>query len=90
MIAESDGKLASYYERQMKGENIPEVTIQNEQRRKEDLENKRSRLQKEIEAETHLYPTDPKILSTIRAVSYTHLDVYKRQGLYEEFQPLAK
>lgn len=68
MIAESDGKLASYYERQMKGENIPEVTIQNEQRRKEDLENKRSRLQKEIEAETHLYPTDPKILSTIRVV----------------------
>ena len=68
MIAESDGKLASYYERQMKGENIPEVTIQNEQKKKEDLENKRQRLQKEIEAETHLYPTDPKILGAVRVV----------------------
>ncbi len=68
MIAESDGKLASYYERQMKGENIPEVTIQNEQKKKEDLENKRQRLQKEIEAETHLYPTEPKILGAVRVI----------------------
>jgi len=68
MIAESDGKLASYYERQMKGENIPEMTIQNEQKKKEDLENKRQRLQKEIEAETHLYPTDPKILGAVRVI----------------------
>lgn len=68
MIAESDGKLASYYERQMKGENIPEVTIQNEQRKKEDLERKRQRLQKEIEAETHLYSTVPKILGAVRVI----------------------
>jgi len=68
MIAESDGKLASYYERQMKGENIPEVTIQNEQRKKEDLERKRQRLQKEIEAETHLYSTAPKILGAVRVI----------------------
>ena len=68
MIAESDGKLASYYERQMKGENIPEVTIQNEQKKKEDLENKRQRLQKEIEAETHLYSTDPRVLGAARVI----------------------
>jgi len=68
MIAESDGKLASYYERQMKGENIPEMTIQNEQKKKEDLGNKKQRLQKEIEAETHLYPTDPKILGAVRVI----------------------
>jgi len=68
MIAESDGKLASYYERQMKGENIPEVTIQNEQRKKEDLERKRQRLQKEIEAEIHLYSTAPKILGAVRVI----------------------
>ncbi|MBC7077452.1 MAG: DUF3883 domain-containing protein, partial [Synergistales bacterium] len=50
------------------GENIPEMTIQNEQKKKEDLENKKQRLQKEIEAETHLYPTDPKILGAVRVI----------------------
>jgi hypothetical protein len=52
----------------MKGENIPEATIQNEARKKEDLEKKRDRLLKEIEAEVHLYPTDPRIISAVRVI----------------------
>lgn len=68
MIAESEGKLASYYERQMSGENIPEVTIQNEKRKREDLERKKQRLLKEIEAEVHLYPTEPNIIGAVRVI----------------------
>ncbi len=68
MILESDAKLAEYATRRMKGENIPDVTIQNEERKKEDLERKKDRLQKEIEAEIHLYPTEPKILGAVRVI----------------------
>jgi len=68
MILESDAKLSDYETRRMKGENIPEVTIQNEMRKKEDLERKKQRLQKEIESEVHLYPTDPRILGAVRVV----------------------
>lgn len=68
MILDSDGKISEYETRRMKGENIPEVTIQNEVRKKEDLERKKQRLQREIEAEVHLYPTDPGILGAVRVV----------------------
>ena len=68
MILESDGKISDYETRKMKGENIPEATIQNERRKKEDLERKKQRLQKEIESEIHLYPTEPTILTAIRVV----------------------
>ena len=68
MILDSDGKISEYETRRMKGENIPEATIQNEVRKKEDLERKKQRLQREIEAEVHLYPTDPGILGAVRVV----------------------
>ena len=68
MILDSDGKITEYETRRMKGENIPEATIQNEVRKKEDLERKKQRLQRDIEAEVHLYPTDPRILSVVRVV----------------------
>jgi hypothetical protein len=55
--------------RKMKGETIHEATIQNEMRRKEDVERKKARLEKEIEAEVHLYPTDPTILGAVRVVA---------------------
>lgn len=69
MILDSDGKISEYETRKMKGETIPEATIQNEMRRKEDLERKKARLEKEIEAEVHLYPTDPMILGAVRVVA---------------------
>jgi superfamily II DNA or RNA helicase len=68
MILISDAKITEYETRRMKGENIPEATIQNEARKKEDLEKKRDRLLKEIEAEVHLYPTDPRIISAVRVI----------------------
>ena len=68
MILDSDAKISEYETRRMKGEIIPEVTIQNEVRKKEDLERKKQRLQREIEAEIHLYPTDPRILGAVRVL----------------------
>jgi len=68
MILDSEAKITDYETRRMKGENIPEATIQNEIRKKEDLERKRNRLEKDIEAETHLYPTEPKIIGAIRVI----------------------
>lgn len=68
MILESDAKISDYETRRMKGENIPEVTIQKEVRKKEDLEHKKQRLLKEIEAEVHLYPTEPKIIGAVRVI----------------------
>jgi len=68
MERESVSKITDYKIRRAKGENIPEVTIQNEIRKKEDLEEKMEKLQKEINEEISLYPTEPKILSVVRVV----------------------
>ncbi|GAJ03296.1 unnamed protein product, partial [marine sediment metagenome] len=68
MILDSDVKISEYETRRMKGEIIPEATIQNEVRKKEDLERKKQRLRREIEAEIHLYPTDPRILGAVRVL----------------------
>jgi len=71
MILDSDAKISEYEIRRMKGENIPEPTIQNEIRKKEGLEQKKQRLLKEIEAEVHLYPTEPKIIGAARIIPGT-------------------
>lgn len=68
MILDSDAKICEYETRRMKGENIPEALIQNELRKKEDLERKKLRLIKEIDAEVHLYPTEPKIIGGVRVI----------------------
>jgi hypothetical protein len=68
MILDSDAKISDYETRRVKGENIPEATIQNEVRKKEDLERKKQRLLKEIDAEVHLYPTEPKIIGGVRII----------------------
>jgi len=68
MILNSDAKISDYETRRLKGENIPEATIKNEVRKKEDLERKKQHLLKYVESETHLYPTEPKIISAIRVL----------------------
>jgi superfamily II DNA or RNA helicase len=68
MEIESVRKITDYETRRLKGENIPEATIQNEMRKKEDLEEKMKKLQKEINEEISLYATEPKILSVVRVV----------------------
>ena len=76
MILDSEGKISDYETRRMKGENIPEATIQNEVRKKDDLERKKQRLQREIEQEFHLYPTDPGILGAVRVLpGKIHADI---------------
>lgn len=68
MILDSEAKITEYETRRIKGENIPEALIQNEIRKKEELERKRQNLIREIEAEIHLYPTEPKIIGAIRVI----------------------
>lgn len=62
LICRSEEKLANYYERQGKGEPMPDVTIQQELKKKEDLIRKKERLVRSVEAETHLLPHEPEIL----------------------------
>jgi superfamily II DNA or RNA helicase len=68
MILESEAKLADYETRRIKGENIPEVTVIQERRKREDLEQKKTRLLDEIRAETNLYPSEPEVLAVVRVV----------------------
>ena len=68
LILESEAKLADYETRRIKGENIPEVTVIQERRKREDLEVKKERLLQEIQAETNLYPSEPEVLAVVRVV----------------------
>lgn len=70
MILESEGKLADYETRKMKGENIPDVLFQTENRKKEDLIRKKQNLQKLIEGEVHLYPIEPRLLGAVRIIPF--------------------
>ena len=56
MIATSDAKLIEYETRRMKGEEVPEPTMQNETRTKDDLLNKKRKLEEAIRWETRLLP----------------------------------
>ena len=68
MILESEAKLIEYETRRAKGENLPEVEILNEQRRKEELEMRKRALEEEIRRETSLLPSTPKILGVVRVL----------------------
>jgi hypothetical protein len=68
LILKSEEKLADYHTRKAKGENIPDMTIQKEERNKEELLKKKERLEDEIRAETNLSVTEPKLLGVVRVV----------------------
>jgi len=68
LIAESEAKLLDLFTRRAKGENIPDVTVQNEQRRKEELQEKKKRLEETIRAETHLLLSSPKVVGVFRVI----------------------
>jgi len=78
LIGESEAKLIDYEVRRARGESIPDITIQNEQRNKEELTRKRRQLEKQIEAETHLLPSPPKILGVTSVVPRLTVDEFKR------------
>jgi septal ring factor EnvC (AmiA/AmiB activator) len=68
MILESEAKLIEYETRRAKGENLPEVELLNEQRRKEELKMRKQALEEEIRRETSLLPSTPKILGVVRVL----------------------
>ncbi len=67
-LMESEARLSEYATRQAKGEDIPEPLIQNEERLKEELQEKRRRLEESIRQETTLSPTEPRILGAARVI----------------------
>jgi len=62
LILKSEEKLIDYETRKAKGEHIPDVVIQNEMRRKEDLKRRKIELERQIEGEINLLPSPPKII----------------------------
>jgi superfamily II DNA or RNA helicase len=74
MILESGAKLLEYETRRAKGENLPEVELLNERRRKEELEMRKQALEEEIRRETSLLPSTPKILGVARVFPHPAAD----------------
>jgi superfamily II DNA or RNA helicase len=74
MILESEAKLIEYETRRAKGENLPDVEVVNEQRRKEELEARKRALEEEIRRETSLLPSTPKILGVVRVLPQPTVD----------------
>jgi superfamily II DNA or RNA helicase len=74
LILESETKLLEYETRRAKGENIPDVTVQNEERTKEDLERKKAQLEKQIESEVHLLLSTPKVIGVAAVIPKVPVD----------------
>jgi superfamily II DNA or RNA helicase len=74
MIGESGAKILEYETRRAMGENLPEVELLNEQRRKEELEMRKRALEEEIRRETSLLPSTPKILGVARVFPQPAVD----------------
>jgi hypothetical protein len=68
MILESEAKLIDYETRRSRGEEVPEPTIQNELRTKEDLQEKKRKLEESIRRETSLLPQKPRIVGVARVL----------------------
>jgi len=84
LIGESEAKLIDYEVRRSKGEGILDITIQNEQRNKEDLARKKLNLERQMEAETHLLPSPPEILGLAAVVPKIIEDDLKRDEQIEK------
>jgi len=68
LILESERKLIEYETRRAKGENVPDIVIQNEKRNREELERKKAQLEKQIESEVNLLPAVPKIIGVVQVL----------------------
>jgi len=68
MILDSEAKLMDYETRRAKGEPLPDVDIQNEQRRNDDLRRRKRDLEDEIRRETSLRLSSPRILGVVRVI----------------------
>jgi hypothetical protein len=65
-LFESVAKLSDYYARPAQGREVPEVTVQNEERTKEQLEERKRHLEIAIRRETTLSPTAPRVVGVAR------------------------
>jgi len=68
MIGEADARLIDYETRRIKGDKLPEVEVQNEERRREELRARQQALEEEIRRETSLLPSTPKVLGVVRVI----------------------
>lgn len=70
MIGEADARLIEYETRRIKGDTlrVPEVEVQNEERRREELRARKQALEEEIRRETSLLPATPKVLGVVRVL----------------------
>lgn len=68
MVLESEAKLIEYETRRAKGEPLPDVEVQNEQRRQEELKARKQALEDEIRRETSLLPSTPRVLGVVWVV----------------------
>jgi len=84
LISQSESKLIDYETRKAKGEVIPEVIVVNEKRNKEELEKKKEQLERQIELETHLLPSPPKILGVVVVIPKILDDALKEDKEIEE------
>lgn len=85
LILRSEEKMLEYETRRAKRENIPEATIENERRNREDLERKRAHLERQIESEINLLLSSPKVLGVVAVLPKSPVtDVLKRNKEIEE------
>lgn len=85
LILKSEEKLLDYETRRAKGKNIPEVTIQNERRNREELERKKALLEKQMELETNLLLSPPKLLGVVAVLpKLPVIDMLKEDKEIEE------
>jgi superfamily II DNA or RNA helicase len=68
MILDAEARLIEYETRRAKGENLPDVEMQNEERRKEELKARKQALEEEIRRETSLLPSTPQVLGVVRVL----------------------
>jgi len=68
MILESEARLIDYDTRRAKGEPIPDMEVQREERRKEDLLARKQGLEDEIRWETSLLPATPTVIGLVRVL----------------------
>lgn len=66
MLLEVQEKLIDYDKRRDKGELVPEVEVQNQQKRLEDLRWRKQELEEQIRRETSLLPTQPRVIGVAR------------------------
>jgi superfamily II DNA or RNA helicase len=70
LIMEAEAKLIDYELRKAQGVNIPEMTIQREERRKQELEARKRELEETIQHEVSLLPSAPRVLGVARVVPH--------------------